>query len=159
MSSHIYTALSAKTLLLSGDYFHRLHIRGENFDEKLKTPVVFICNQSQLGARMTVAPQAQNNDGRFQVMVVPRTHKHRLLSGLVSLQRGVVPNDFILFSTHSLFLRDLDGRDISVFGDGETLLSSPELRFLTDPRSLLVYSGRVRVTRDHRIEETQEALV
>jgi diacylglycerol kinase family enzyme len=142
MRTHVYTALSAKTLLLGNNFFHRLHIRGEGFDEKLKTPVVFICNQARLGARFLVAPDAENNDGRFHVMIVPRLRRHRLLSGLMSLQRGQIPEDFFLFSTDRLLIRDLDDRSISVFGDGETLVSAPELRFATDPASLLVYSAR-----------------
>jgi diacylglycerol kinase family enzyme len=143
LHDHIYSILSAKTLLFSNDYFHRLHIRGEGFDEKLKTPVVFICNQPRLGAKLTVAPDAQNNDGRFHVMIVPRIRKHRLITGLIALQRGYVPQDFLLFSTDRLIVRDLDGRDIPVFGDGETLVSAPELRFATHAFSLPVYSGRI----------------
>lgn len=143
LHSHIYTALSAKTLLFGQDYFHRLHIRGDGFDEKLKTPVVFICNQAKLGAKITVAPDARNNDGRFHVMIVPRIRKHRLLTGLIALQRGYVPQDFLLFSTDHLVVRDLDGREVPVFGDGETLVAAPELRFETDPLSLPVYSGRL----------------
>jgi diacylglycerol kinase family enzyme len=144
LHEHLYSVLSAKTLLFRNDYFHRLHIRGEGFDEKLKTPVVFICNQPRLGAKLTVAPDAQNDDGRFHVMIVPRVRKHRLITGLIALQRGYVPQDFLLFSTDRLMVRDLDGRDIPVFGDGETLISAPELRFVTHPSSLPVYSGRIQ---------------
>jgi len=149
LRSHIYSAMSAKTLLFGQDYFHRLHIRGEGFDEKLKTPVVFICNQPRLGARLTVAPDTQNNDGRFHVMIVPRIRRHRLITGLIALERGYVPQDFLLFSTDRLLVRELDGREIPVFGDGESLLSASELRFLTDPRSLPVYSGRVATSQVH----------
>ncbi|MFL5814810.1 MAG: diacylglycerol/lipid kinase family protein [Bdellovibrionia bacterium] len=169
LHNHIYSILSAKTLLFGNDYFHRLHIRGEGFDEKLKTPVVFICNQPRLGAKLTVAPDAKNNDGRFHVMIVPRIRKHRLITGLIALQRGYVPQDFLLFSTDRLVIRDLDGRDIPVFGDGETLVSAPELRFATHALSLPVYSGRLM--RQHiskglteksskiRVEIPEEALV
>ncbi len=159
LHSHVYSALSAKTLLFGQDYFHRLHIRGEGFDEKLKTPVVFICNQARLGAKLTVAPDAQNNDGRFHVMIVPRVRKHRLLTALIALQRGYVPQDFILFSTDRLVVRDLDGRDIPVFGDGESLTSASELRFVTDPHSLPVYSGRIVSQHAARKIIPEEALV
>jgi diacylglycerol kinase family enzyme len=143
LHSHIYSILSARTLLFGKDYFHRLHIRGEGFDEKLKTPVVFICNQPRLGAKLMVAPNSQNNDGRFHVMIVPRLRRDRLITGLIALQRGYVPQDFLLFSTDRLVIRDLDRHDIPVFGDGENLISAPELRFVTHRHALPVYSGRM----------------
>lgn len=148
--SQIYTLLTAKTILTSRDYIHHLHIRSSSFDEKLRTPAVFVCNQSKLGGDISVAPDIANNDNRFNVLVVTTRSRTRLLASMAELKSGKLSDDFVVFSTDRLTLTDLDGRKITAFGDGETLAESSRLDFRIIPKVLKIF-------RDPRNEERARA--
>lgn len=140
LKSQVYTFLSAKTILTHWNPGHHLHVRAGTFDEKIKTAAVFICNQSQLGGDLTVTPRAiRNSDQRFSVLIVPSGNSFGLARALISLKLGIIPEDYISFSTDRVQFRDLRGKPIRVFGDGEILTENPVLDFRVVPRALRVY--------------------
>jgi diacylglycerol kinase family enzyme len=142
LQSQIYLALSAKALILGKKHIHHLQIQAPGFCQRLRTNAVFICNQYQLGGQLTVSRTGRNDDGLFQVTIVPRTGLVSLMSGLSDLRSGIIPDDFIQTSVERLWIRDLDQRPIRVFGDGEILVESTELSFTIANRALSVYRER-----------------
>ncbi len=135
----IYTALSAKTILTRRDYLHYIHIQSSDFNEKIRTPAVFFCNQTYLGGNVKVAPTLDNTDKRFNVLIVTNTSRARLLTSSLQLKRGKLPSNFFVFSTDHLTLTDLNNRKLSVFGDGELLTENTQLEVKILPQSLRVY--------------------
>jgi diacylglycerol kinase (ATP) len=142
MGDHIYPALAAQTILTSTNLVRRIRVRTSNFDEKLTSVAVFVCNQASLGGDLTVAPGTNNKDSRFNVLVVPDANRVKLLSQMIEMTRGSVPSEFFSFSAEHLELQDLSGKPLSVFGDGETLLEAAKLDFRIQPKALRVYAPR-----------------
>ncbi len=135
-SSDIYTWLAAKTILLGRSPQHRVQISTSSFKETLRTCAIMICNQGELGGDLVVAPKLDQTDGRFNVLIVPRTSRLGILAALLSLKKGHLPSDLIVFSTNELTVTNLDGQPMQVFGDGETLTSSETLHFGLHPSKL-----------------------
>lgn len=138
LESQIYQALSVKTILWNGVGARHIHVRADSFDEKIRTAVVFVCNQAFLGSNLMVAPHTKNDDRKFHVLVVPKLNRLSMLRGMMEMRAGRLPENFIIFSTDSLRLKSLDGAPLMVFGDGETLTESHELEFKIRPKSLSV---------------------
>lgn len=135
-SSDIYTWLAAKTILLGRSPQHRVQISTNSFKETLRTCAIMICNQGELGGDLIVAPKLDQTDGRFNVLIVPRTTRLGILAALLSLKKGHLPSDLIVFSTDDLTVTNLDGQLMQVFGDGETLTASESLHFGLHPSKL-----------------------
>lgn len=143
LQSQVYTALAAKTILFRRDFSHRVHIQSNVFDEKLNVAAVFVCNQDRLAGNLRVALKSDNRDEMFSVLVIPQTHPVRLVSTLLKIKLGTLsPKDCILFATHHLKIKELKGRALTVFGDGETLVEDSSLEFKLLPRSLPLYSAK-----------------
>jgi len=143
--TQIYSILAVNTILSRRDYIHHLHIRGSGFDEKLKTPAVFFCNQANIGGNIKVAPPIDNTDKRFNVLVLTSCSRANLLKSMAQARLGKLPTDSLVFSTDSLSITDLDHRQISTFGDGEPLARDSHLEFKILPKSLRVYSKKNQV--------------
>ncbi|MEK6705646.1 MAG: diacylglycerol kinase family protein [Bdellovibrionota bacterium] len=139
LHNQVYTALTLKTILLKRDYFHHVRVKSDTFDEKLKTAALFVCNQSRLGGDLKLAPATQNDDKKFNVLIIPRSRNYQLIRALLELKRGRMPKDFILFSTDRLWVHELLNKPIRVFGDGEILAEHNELEFKILPKALQVY--------------------
>ena len=142
LRSQVYTLLTAHTLFFAGDYAHSLSVKTDVFAEEVHTAALFVCNQPRLGGDFHVAPAIDNNDKRFSILIVPRIRSLRLLQGFVQLKRGKVGGDFITFSVDRATVRSLDGREVQVFGDGETLVTAATLEFKIRPEALTVYHER-----------------
>ena len=139
LKGQIYSVLSAKTILLQQDYIHHLRITSENFNQTLRTAVLFVCNQAFLGDDLLVAPDARNDDAKFNVLVSRGFGRKELIHVLIDLKKGKSPKDSVHFVSRHLVIEDLDNRPIQVFGDGETLAESPRLEFEIIPKALQVY--------------------
>jgi len=144
LQSQIYSLLSAKMVLLGSDYIHHLQIKTTGFDEKLKTPAIFLCNQSHLGGGLRVAPDNDNSDRRFNVLIVPSYSRIKLLKALLQLKSGILPSDFLVFSTDDLTIQSLDSEELKVFGDGEYLTQSRQLHFRVQAQALPIYRAQAR---------------
>ena len=141
LGKHVYTLMGMKTILQNQNYLHHVRIRCVGMDERFRTPAIFICNQSKVAGTLTVAPKISNNDNRFNVLIVTSTTRAKLLTGLAMMRAGLMSDDFIVFSSDHLFIQDLDGRDLMVFGDGETLLNANKLNFKIISKRLKVFRG------------------
>lgn len=142
LNSEMYQAIALKNFLFHSDYVHHLDVRTPHFNERVKSAAMFICNQATLGAEMKVAPRLSQDDKRFNVLIIPRVRAFSLARALMSLKAGKSSSDFIQFSTDSLKIRDVSGKSISVFGDGESLVSAQEVEFKVMPKALTVYRNK-----------------
>ncbi|MBI2712154.1 MAG: hypothetical protein HYX41_04725, partial [Bdellovibrio sp.] len=88
MRSQVYSFLGAQLVLFRRNYIHRLRIESPEFDETLRTPAVFLCNQSYLAGNLKVAPTIDNNDRRFNVLIVNTCSKTRLLKAMMDVKKG-----------------------------------------------------------------------
>ena len=143
MRSQVYSILGARLVLFGRNYIHHLHIKSPEFNEKLKTPAVFLCNQSYLAGNLKVAPQIDNSDRRFNVLIVNSCSKTRLLKAMLDVKKGVLPKDFYIFSTDRLSITDLNHRKMIAFGDGEKLTEAPHLDIRLSPNRLPVFRGNL----------------
>jgi diacylglycerol kinase (ATP) len=156
LGEQVYTLLSAKTILLRRDYIHRVRVSAPGFDEVIKTPALFICNQNQLGGNLQVAPSLDNTDSRFNVLIVTSSMRTQLLTAMAQLKRGKIPNKFFVFSASQLSITDLNCRKIAVFGDGEPLLESAQLDIKILPKSLCVYQSKQRFDVNPMVSRARE---
>jgi diacylglycerol kinase (ATP) len=140
--SQIYALLAVNTIITRRDYVQHLHIRGSGFDEKMKTPAVFLCNQASIGGNIKVAPPIDNTDRRFNVLIIRNSGQVELLKAMAEAKMGKIPSNAFVFSTDHLLIQDLNFRSIPAFGDGEPLTSHPELEFKILPKSLRVYGTK-----------------
>lgn len=139
LGDHVYTILTAKIILSRRDYVHEVDIRSREFSGRVKTSALFVCNQGRLGKYLSVAPEARNNDGRFDVLVITQTRQTALLKALLDLRSGRLPEGAIRFSTGEMTVTETSGRGIPVFGDGEVIPASERLEFSILPAALSVY--------------------
>ena len=140
--SQIYTLLSVRTIVLNWGQSRTIHVEAGSFSEKIKTSAIFVCNQSRLGGDLTVGHGVSNNDQRLNVLVIPRASGLPMIQALLAMKKGVFPEDFICLSSNQVRLTDVRGEELSLFGDGETLVSAPTLDFQILPSRLRVYSSR-----------------
>lgn len=141
MRSQVYSLLGAKLVVLGRNYIHRLKVQSPGFDEVLRTPAVFLCNQTYLAGNLKVAPSIDNNDRRFNVLIVNTCSKTRLLKAMMDVKNGYLPKGFYIFSTDRLTLTDLDDRKMMAFGDGETLTQGSRLDIRIAAKRLPVFRG------------------
>jgi diacylglycerol kinase family enzyme len=164
LKSRMYVAMSAKTLVFGKDCARELQIQAPGYSQKIRSSCVFVCNQKRLGGHLTVSSDSRaryNDDGLFQITIVPRTGRLSLLQGLASLRAGIVPQDFIQFSAEKLSIRALDNRPLSVFGDGEILVpgvEDSELRFTIHKAALPVYRELVSGVRQQAPSQVLEGV-
>jgi diacylglycerol kinase (ATP) len=156
MHSQMYTLLSLKTIFAPRDYLNSIHVRAPGFEERLEAAAIFVCNQTFLGGNLRVAPEIQNDDNRFNVMIIPKCSRLKLTMVLGELKLGRLPKEFVIFSTDRLTLIETRGKPIPVFADGETLAESPRLEFRVKPASLRVFSDRAARPSQHVNQEARQ---
>lgn len=135
-----YTFLSIQTILFEPQLIHRVQIKSSVFSETLETSAVFICNQKTLGSKIQVAPSADNNDSRFNVLVVNTKSRIGLFMALAKFMQGSISKDFAVFSSDAVIISSLEGRSLAVFGDGEIITQDTTLCFKVLPKALRVYN-------------------
>ena len=145
--SQVYTLLSVRTICMNWGQSRTVHVESGSFSEKIKTSAIFVCNQARLGGDLTVGHGVSNNDQRLNVLIIPRASGLSMMQALLALKKGVFPEDFICLSSNHVRLTDTRGEDLSVFGDGESLLDSSTLDFKILPSQLQVYSAREKKAR------------
>jgi diacylglycerol kinase (ATP) len=92
-------------------------------DPRIQTSLILVNNQPYIGGKFCVAPQTQNNDGKFNVTIFLHQNKIDLMKATIQMMAGRYPrNDknLISFETDSLALTSLDQNTLEFFGDGET---------------------------------------
>lgn len=138
----VYSLLTLKTIFTHPEIYQDLWIDSGNFNQRVKSPAVFVCNQGQLSGNLRVAPEIDNQDNKFNVLIVPEINRGLLISALIQLNLGKIPEQFIAFSTDRLLIESKSDRPISVFGDGDALVEARRLEFTVLPQALSVYRSR-----------------
>lgn len=136
--SQIYTFLSVKTILLSQKYQHRVRVTWDSDVVEENASAIFVCNQGTLGGDICLSPKASNADGVLDVVLIPSKGRKALIESLISLKEKKIPEFVRSFQTKKLLIEDLDGREISFFGDGEILCSDKRLEVSVLPSKLNV---------------------
>jgi len=146
----IYSLFVAQELLATKIEQQPLRVESPEFSGEVLTTALFINNQPTLAGSFTLAPFTENNDGKFNVIIL--THKSRgsLIQCVLKIVMGMYPVDdpnFITFESKQIKISSLDKKDITFFGDGEVLGSSPHWNLELAPSVLKVF-GKV----DEKIE-------
>jgi diacylglycerol kinase family enzyme len=100
---------------------------------------VVVANNSAYGGGMYVAPEAQLDDGEFDVVTIARVGKLRFLSNLPKVFKGThVRNDEVQV-VRAARLRVSASRPFAVYADGEHLTDLPaDLRVIPSALRVLV---------------------
>jgi diacylglycerol kinase family enzyme len=145
--SEMYTLMTARTIVFGSGFTHRVRISGEELDlpagerrrqREIESAVILVCNQSFLGGDLRITDASRNDDGSMEVFVGNVHTRLDLMRMLLDLKRGRHSTLSHVFSARRFSMEDVDGRPIMIFGDGETLLSSPRVDFSVERGALLV---------------------
>lgn len=141
LKGQIYTYLSTKIILKKWGKGHLLKISSQEFNQEVTTAALFICNQSFLGKDLLVAPKANTQDGKMDIMIIPTESNHRMLWGLAQMKIRRHPQTFIKFQTQKLVIKNL-GKELPLyFADGEVFhFSTQEVICEVSPLKLKVYN-------------------
>jgi diacylglycerol kinase family enzyme len=82
----MFLAISLSTLLRYASRVAHIEIDGTRIDRDVRSVVV--ANGRYFGGGMRVAPGAELDDGRFDVVIIGETGRTRALIGIPSLYRG-----------------------------------------------------------------------
>ncbi len=127
--SQIYKLLSVAVILGSRKIVTSVEIQSDGFYGKIDICSAFVCNQGKLGGDLKVAPLAVNNDGLFDVLVIPAMSRLELLKTLVDLSRGKLSPSLLKFRASRMKVTVLEDLAIEHFGDGEPFVPSKELNY------------------------------
>lgn len=119
LKGQIYTYLSVKIILKKWGRGHRLKIITDDAEREITTAALFICNQSFIGKDLLVAPKANRQDGKMDIMIIPTESDHKMLWGLTLMKLKKHPASFISFQTQKMTIINLDQSQPLYFGDGE----------------------------------------
>lgn len=142
----VYSFFAASELVDLRFTTYKFKIESNEFTGIVEGPAILINNQKVLGGSFVVAPDADNSDGKLNVVLFKHSNRAQVLQCLWNMSKGKDmqrdPN-FISFETSKIRIEVLDRKDKSVdfFGDGEIFKSdtlSWDIEVL--PQSLLVYT-------------------
>ncbi len=145
----IYSLFAASELLDPRFTKYKFKIESKEYSGIYEGPALLINNQRILGGGFTVAPTADNADGKVNVSLFKHKSRAQVLQCLWSMSKGDdMKSDphFITFETDKLRVEVIDtpSQDIKFFGDGEIFEATRqdtkawEIEVL--PKSLLVYT-------------------
>ena len=141
LKGHIYTFLSVKIILKKWGQGHRLEITSDQMNQEITTAALFICNQPLVGKDLLVAPKADTQDGKMDVMIIPYSSDHHILLGLTQMKMGRLPETFISFQTKKITIKNLGTKSPLYFGDGEIFpLTNEEITCEVSPLKLKVFN-------------------
>lgn len=145
----VYSLFAASELFDFRFTTYTFKIESKEFSGIVTGPALLINNQKILGGSFTVAPKADNSDGKMNISVFKHTSRAQIIQCLWNMSKGediVDDPNFISFETDSVKIEVIDSNDSTVdfFGDGEIFnRPSKEVERVWDikvkPQSLLVY--------------------
>ncbi len=116
----------------------RIQSDGGNLDERLL--LAFVANGRYCGNRMHVAPQAQVDDGCFDVVAIREVGLLTALTKLAKLYRGTLHGDRLVWETRCSRLQVAADRPAAVEADGQVVGRTPVTVSLR-PRALRAVCG------------------
>jgi diacylglycerol kinase (ATP) len=108
----------------------------------MKTPFVFILNQSKIAGSVEIVPDSSNDDGLFHIVAFSHQDRVSLLKCFAKILMGDIPcddPDFHSYKTARAVIEVTSGQDVLYFGDGEVIGKSDRLEIDIVPRALNVY--------------------
>ena len=102
------------------------------------TSGVFVANQKRLAGGLCVSPESRNDDGMFEIILLPAGPRTRLLRHLFKLARGNLFSPGEVISCRAVEARLCCPKPCAFFGDGELLETASEFRISTRPGQLKV---------------------
>ncbi len=142
---NIYTLIAGIELLgMSFDY-DSLHLECEEFSGQVNCVALLVNNQPTLAGTFHVAPETNNQDGKFNVVILTHPSKRMLIRCVLRVRRGFIPKDdphFMSFETKRLKVKNLNpSKKVKFFGDGEIFSENQNNWDITiEPKALKVYS-------------------
>ena len=140
MKSEMYGLMAANLIISGRSGVTRMIIRADNFQRTLPVSSIFVANQSTLGGDIVVAPRAATNDGKFDVVVLSLGNRVELLRSMIGARLGQGFPGNHRFATRRLRVELLSNHPVSVFGDGELLVTSRIFDFEILPSALTMVS-------------------
>jgi diacylglycerol kinase family enzyme len=135
----VYTLLSIKTILRPRDVLRVLRVESDDFLGTIETPILLACNQKRFGKTLEVAPDALNNDGLIDILMLTRTARINTMKALDLVRKGEDPEGCVRFQTRRLCIEDAYGASLRFFGDGDILCEAKKLCIEMKPKSLKVF--------------------
>ncbi len=142
----VYSFFAASELIDLKFTRYKFKIESEEFNGIVEGPAILINNQKVLGGSFVVAPDADNTDGRLNVVLFKHKNRAQVLQCLWNMSKGndmTKDPNFISFETKKMKVEVLDCnvKNVDFFGDGEIFqgeTKSWDIEVL--PQSLLVYT-------------------
>ena len=144
LGKNIYNLFVAKKMLKKEILSYKFKIVSKDFNEVVNSPLILINNQPILAGSFEVAPNTNNQDGTFNVMILKHQNRLELISCLLKILNGNFPYDdknIISFETKEVNIDLLDAESkISFFGDGEIFDKASSWNVKCIPAALNVFS-------------------
>lgn len=113
-----------------------LEVEADGCKYELESPCIFVCNQAKLGKDLMIAPDAKNNDGYLDVLIVTAKTRFELIKTLLALRSGLEPRAAKRFSGKKISIKSLDQKVFPIFCDGENLGETSFANFEVRPAAL-----------------------
>jgi diacylglycerol kinase family enzyme len=134
---------AARTILFTSGYVKQLRLTCNGATRTLRTPALYVANQSRLNNDVSLAWDRTRSPGRVLVVAVADMGRPALLKLVWRLNAArtldAVRDRVQVEEAGHLVIESEDGRPLSFFGDGEPLAEAPRLEFTVLPGALLVY--------------------
>lgn len=142
-----YALVGAATVLRAGPLHRKVRMRiwADDRETSPREEIatlggLFVCVQAVLGGTLKLSPGPAPEAG-FSVVAIPARGRVRQLEQLTRVRFGLPGDDFHRFGATRLEVAALDGRPLTVFGDGEQLTAAETLRFERSPTPLAVFTA------------------
>lgn len=138
----IYTLVLSFFALRPKLEYHHIMLTTDSESQELRTPFVFILNQSKIAGSVEIAPESANDDGLFHIVAFTHANRIKLLQSFVKILLGEIPCDdcdFHSFKTSRATLNVINGNEVTYFGDGEVIGKGHTFEIEIVPKSLKVY--------------------
>lgn len=138
----IYSMFLAKKFLAETIHSHKFKIESKEFSETIIAPLILINNQPILANTFEIAPYTTHNDGKFNITIFKHTNRLELIQCLIKILMGNIPQEdpnLISFETQELKIEQLDGKQLSFFGDGEIFPETTTWTIKIHPQFLSVF--------------------
>ena len=150
---NIYSLFLAKKMLKKEIISYKFKIASKEFNEVIMAPLVLVNNQPMLAGSFEVAPNTNQQDGTFNIMILKHQNRIELISCLLKILNGNFPHEdknLITFETQDAQIDLLDGTgNISFFGDGEIFEKTNSWKIKCIPGALNVFSPKDQTDLDN----------
>lgn len=152
LGSSLYPLATVRTLAEDARHGRRMHVEAAGWRGELSSPLLMISNQRMLGGHFPIAPDARNDDGRFDVTLVEgRDGRYGLLRLVTEVLRGQHTAQPDVHCWQDEVLHIETDSPVPFLGDGELAEATDRFDVRILPAALrLVIPREARTTPYHR---------